>query len=365
MNPTLTGVPHVRHLLVITGFVLLTAFPSRAQTNRTNALRATATRLMTPSVVARPVTNSATGRATFDVKLPKDFSRYNVVEQQPRATRVATNLTATATDAIRTSLAAGSTLVFLEKEPPPPVKPTMRPEQKALFSTVLVKHAAPTRPGEAGRTASGTLTMLSDVPTPWNGLSNAFVARLSVVFLTDDTSTNNPLLPMTVEVRGANVSDIEPRRVELQRGGVDGSKEVVVTCDRYRTNVQITAYYQTTNTTRELPLQHLSSWDMTQMIISQPMLFAALTGGLMGGCLRLFKKSKWEPRRIVHYLAEGLVVGLVTVTMLLAGLLHNQIAGLPPQPQLVLAFSLAAVAGSVGAHFLDQVTARLRGRLAG
>jgi hypothetical protein len=50
------------------------------------------------------------------------------------------------------------------------------------------------------------------------------------------------------------------------------------------------------------------------------------------------------------------------VTLLLSGLLHGQIAGLPAQPQLVLAFSLAAAAGSVGAHFLDRAVKRLRGQ---
>ena len=54
--------------------------------------------------------------------------------------------------------------------------------------------------------------------------------------------------------------------------------------------------------------------------------------------------------------------GLVTVTMLLAGLLYNQIAKLPGPPQLVLAFALAAAAGSVGAHFLDKSIDRLRGK---
>ena len=204
--------------------------------------------------------------------------------------------------------------------------------------------------------------MFTDVPTPWNDASNAYVAILTVMFGTDDTAQNNPLLPMVVKLTGNNVKSIEPRTIELQKPNPEGSKEVVVTCDAYQTNVQITAHYQTTSTTADLHLQPLSAWGMTQMIISKPMLFAALTGGLIGGLLRLFKKSKWALGRTLHYLAEGATVGLVTVAMLLAGLLQKQIAGIPTQSKLVLAFALAAAAGSVGAHFLDKSITHLRGK---
>jgi hypothetical protein len=98
------------------------------------------------------------------------------------------------------------------------------------------------------------------------------------------------------------------------------------------------------------------------MIISKPMLFAALTGGLIGGLLRSLKGARWGIKRMLHYVAEGVTVGLVTVTLLLSGLLHSQIAELSSQPQLVLAFALAAVAGSVGAHFLDQTVKHLLGK---
>jgi hypothetical protein len=118
----------------------------------------------------------------------------------------------------------------------------------------------------------------------------------------------------------------------------------------------------TASNTMSLELEKLTIPVMTQMIISIPMLFAALAGGLIGGLLRLFKGAKWGITRILHYLAEGATVGLVTVTMLLAGLLHSQIAELSAQPQLVLAFALAAAAGSVGAHFLDKTVNHLRGK---
>jgi hypothetical protein len=252
----------------------------------------------------------------------------------------------------------GSTLLFMEKEAMRPANTSKATGPAPLFSTLLVKTSAPDRPGERQRASSGTLTILTDVPTPWNDASNAYVARLSVMFLTEES--DNLLLPMAVGLSGVNVKDIEPRKIELQKPGVDGSQDVIVICDRYQADVKITATYSMTNTTRELPLQRLTPWNMTQMIISKPMLFAALTGALGGGLLRLFKKSKWDLRRCFHYLAEAIAVGVVTVTLLLSGLLHNQIAGLPSHPQLVMAFALAAVAGSVGAHFLDKAIIRLR-----
>ena len=39
-----------------------------------------------------------------------------------------------------------------------------------------------------------------------------------------------------------------------------------------------------------------------------------------------------------------------------------KVAELSAQPQLVLAFALAAAAGSVGAHFLDKTVNHLRGK---
>lgn len=332
-------------------------------TNRAALIRAATARVVVPPpVLTRPVPNAGGGGPTVEVKLPRELSRYHVLEQRAQTTRTATNLTATSTNQVRTAVAPGSTLLFMEKESPAAIKPSARPATRPLFSTFLLKSVPPARPGEPGRTTSGTLTLLADVPTPWDADSNAYVARLSVMFLTEDASPNNSLLPMGVEFSGTHVKSIQPRKVELRKAGVEGSEEVFVTCDRYRPDVQVTAYYQTTNTTRELTLQRLTPWEMTQMIIPPPMLFAALAGGLIGGLLRLFKTSNRELPRILRYLAEGAAVGLVTVTLLLSGLLHGQIAGLTAQPQLVLAFSLAAAAGSVGAHFLDQAVQGLRGK---
>jgi hypothetical protein len=359
MNPS-----QMNRLCLLAALVWLAPFSSQAQpTNRAALIRAAATRVVVPPpVVTRPVPNAGGGGPTVEVKLPKNLSRYHVLEQRAQTTRLATNLTATSTNQVLTALAPGSTLLFMEKESPAAIKPSAPRATRPLFSTFLLKSVPPARPGEPSRTTSGTLTLLADVPTPWDGVSNAYVARLSVMFLTEDAAPNNPLLPMAVEFSGSHVKSIQPRKVELRKAGVDGSEEVIVTCDRYRTDVQVTAYYQTTNTTRELTLQRLTAWEMTQMIIPPPMLFAALTGGLIGGLLRLFRTSKRELSRTLRYLAEGVVVGLVTVTLLLSGLLHSQIAGMQAHPQLVLAFSLAAAAGSVGAHFLDQAVKRLRGK---
>jgi hypothetical protein len=357
----------MRALGLFAAFIWLAPFSLDAQTtNRAALMRAATSRVMVAApTVTRTLTNTANRAASVEVKLPQDFRRYHVLEQRAQTTRAATNLTAISTNHLRANLTPGSTLMFMEKESPAPVKPSALTATKPLFATFLLKTTPPARPGEPNRTASGTLTMLADVPTPWDGASNAYVTQLSVMFLTEDTALSNALLPMAVEFSGANVKNIQPRKVELRKPGVDGSESVLVTCDRYRPDVTITAYYQTTNTTRELTLQRLTPWEMTQMIISAPMLFAAIAGGLIGGLLRLFKGSKWEPSRILHYLAEGAAVGLVTVTMLLAGLLHNQIVGLSAQPQMVLAFSLAAAAGSVGAHFLDEAVNRLRGKQTG
>lgn len=358
----------MKALCLIAAFVWLAPFSLHAQTtNRAARIRAATSRMVGAAAptVTRPLTNTAGRAASLEVKLPLDLRRYHVLEQRAQTTHAATNLTAISTDQVRATLASGSTLMFMEKDAPASVKANAPMATKPLFATYMLKSTPPARPGEPNRTASGTLTMLADVPTPWDSASNAYVTRLSVMFLTEDTAPNNALLPMAVEFSGGNVKSIQPRKVELRKAGVDGSEEVLVTCDRYRPDATITAYYQTTNSTRELTLQRLTPWEMTQMIISAPMLFAALVGGLIGGLLRLFKGAKWKPSRILHYLAEGGVVGLVTVTMLLSGLLHNQVAGMSASPQLVLAFSLAAAAGSVGAHFLDEAINRLRGKKTG
>jgi len=355
----------MKTLCLFAAFVWLSPFSLAAQTtNRAALMRAAASHLMEAAAptVTRALTNTVERAASVEVKLPQDLRNYHVVEQLAQTTQIATNLTTLSTNQVLATLALGSTLLFMEKETPAAVKANAPTVTKPLFATYMLKSTPPARPGGPNRTASGTLTMLADVPTAWDGASNAYVARLSVMFLTDDLAPTNALLPLAVQFSGGNVKSIQPRKVELVKAGVGGSEEVFVTCDRYRPDVTITAYYQTTNTTRQLTLQRLTPWELTQLIISAPMLFAALGGGLMGGLLRLFKGAKWKPARILHYLVEGGVVGLVTVTMLLAGLLHNQIAGLAASPQLVLAFSLAAAAGSVGAHFLDGAVNRLRGK---
>lgn len=359
--------PKMKALCLLAAFVWPATFSLHAQTtNRAALMRAATSRVVVPvPTVTRPLTNTAGRAASVEVKLPKDLRRYQVLEQRAQTTHVATNLTAISTNQVRVALAPESTLLFMEKDSPASVKANSPTVMKPLFATYMLKSAPPARPGEPNRTDSGTLTMLADVPTPWDSASNAYVTRLSVMFLTEDTAPSNALLPMAVEFSGGNVKGIQPRKIELLKAGVDGSEEVLVICDRYRPEVTITAYYQTTNTMRELILQRLTPWEMTQMIISAPMLFAALVGGLIGGLLRLFKGANWKPARILHYLAEGGVVGLVTVTMLLSGLLHNQVAGMSASPQLVLAFSLAAAAGSVGAHFLDEAVNRLRGKKPG
>lgn len=324
----------IKVICLFAASVWLAPYSLHAQTtNRAALIRAATSRMVgaTAPTVTRPLTNN--GRdASVEVKLPQDLRRYHVLEQRSQTTRVATNLTAISTNKIRATLAPGGTLMFMEKDAPVSVKANAPTSTKPLFATYMVKSTQPTRPGEPNRTASGTLTVLADVPTPWESARNAYVSRLSVMFLTEDTAVPNALLPMAVEFSGGNVKSIQPRKIGLLKAGVDGSEEVIVTCDRYRPDVTITAYYQTTNTTRELTLQRLTPWEMTQMIISAPMLFAALVGGLIGGLLRLFKASKWKPSRILHYLAEGGVAGLVTVTMLLSGLLHSQIAGMSASP---------------------------------
>jgi|GEM_PF-2481688 len=354
----------MRTLLRLAALVWMVPFLLPAQTvNRSAVVREAATRMVvtSPSVI-KALTNTTGRAARVEVKLPRDLDRYHVLEQRAQSTRVATNLVSSSSNRFDAALAPGTTLMFMEKESRTDIATNASVVTKPLFSTFFVKSTPPEHPGEPNRTATGTLTLLADMPTVWDVSSNAYVARLSVMFLSEDADAGNSLLPMAVEFRGNNVKSIEPRKVELQKAGVDGSEEVVVVCDQYLPQVEVTAYYQMTNTTRELVLRPLTASAMTQMIISRPMLFASLVGGLIGGLLRLFKGPKWRAGRVVRYLAEGAAVGLVTVTMLLSGLLHGELAGMAAQPQLVLAFSLAAAAGSVGAHFLDAAINRLRGK---
>jgi hypothetical protein len=295
------------------------------------------------------------------VQLPKELSHYSVLEQHGQITRTATNFSATSAQKGRASLAAGTTLMFLDKEPQKPAKPNSPPTLTPLFSTVMVKAEPPERPGMPPRTTSGTLTLLALEPIPWNDASNAYVAELTVMFTTEDPDSS--FLPLFVKLNGRSIKGIYPDDIKLEKANPEGSKEAVIICDRYRTDVQITAYYGATTFTRDLHLQSLGIADMVQMIISKPMLFASLTGGLIGGLLRLLKQGGFRYRRVVHHLTEGATVGLVTVTMLLAGLLQTQIAGISTPRQSVLAFALAACAGAVGAHFLDKAIANLRGKL--
>jgi hypothetical protein len=335
----------------------------QAQTNHAVMASPAALRVMAvhPAVAAtRVVTDAGPDRATVKFTLPQNLTSYHVMEEQGHVARPATNVATTSQNEVEASLAAGSTLMFVEKEPQSAVQPVSPAGSKRLFSTYFVKAMAPAQPGQQPHTASGVLSMFADDPILWNAASNAYVAYLTVVFSTEDPMQNSPLLPMAVALTGQNIQSIDPRHIELEKANM--GKDVVVICGQYQKDVQITAHYLTATNTIPLKLQRLTTWSITQMIISKPMLFASLMGGLIGGLLRLFKGSKWGAKRIAHYLAEGVTVGLVTVTLLLAGLLQNQIAELSTQPQLVLAFALAAAAGSVGAHFLDKTVNHLRGK---
>ncbi len=346
-------------LFLFAGLIL--AVPARAQTNHAALMRAGATRLVVPSAVAtRVVTNAGPNLATVKFTLPQNLENYRVLEEKAHVARPATNVATTARNEVQASLVAGSTLMFVEKGPSPAAHPISPSGSRQLFSTFMVKAVAPAGPGQTPRTDSGTVTMFADDPIPWIAGSNAYVAHLTVIFSSADSAPNNSLLPLSVALTGHNVQSIEPRSLELEKA--NEGKDVLVACDQYQTDVQVTAHYLTATNTVPLQLQKLTLPVMTQMIISKPMLFAALVGGLIGGLLRLFKGSKWGIKRILHFLAEGLTVGLVTVALLLAGFLHGQIAELSAQPQLVLAFALAAAAGSVGAHFLDQAVNHLRGK---
>ena len=346
-------------------FAWLSHLPVYGQTpGRAAEMRAAISHLVGAGapIVTQPPTITTEGTVSVHVTFPMGVHRYHVLEQQKQTIRPATDSTAISTSQVRTVFPLGNTIMFMEKAPPAPVNANAATTARSLFATYMLKSTPPERAGAPLRSVTGTLTMLADVPTPWDVAGNAYVTRLSVLFLTEDKTPNNALLPMVVEFTGENVKSIQPHKIELVKANVDGSKEILVTCDGYQRDVKITAHYQATSTTRPLVLQPLTPWVMTQMIISVPMLFSALSGGLIGGLLRLFKSAKRNASRTVHYLAEGAVVGLVTVTMLLSGLLRSQIAGLTASPQLVLAFALAAAAGSVGAHFLDAAVSRLRGK---
>lgn len=347
-------------LMLFVGMVL--AVSSRAQTDRSAVTRTMAPQFAVPELVAPSGTaNANPNLATVSFKLPQGLDNYRVLEEQAHVSRVATNVTATSHNDVQASLAAGSTLIFTEKEPVKSPGLASSASGGRLFSTYFVKSIAPAQPGRQPNIASGVLSMIADaIPTPWNAASNAYVAHLTVEFMTEDSTPNNSLLPMTVILSGNNVKSIDPRSIELEK--VNTGKDVVVTCDQYHTDVQITAHYLTDTNTIPLQLQQLTIPTMIQMILSKPMLFASIAGGLIGGLLRLFKGAKWRILHILHYLGEGAAVGLVTVAMLLAGLLHSQMVELQAQPQLALAFALAAAAGSVGAHFLDKTINHLRGK---
>jgi hypothetical protein len=353
MNPSRTE-------LRLAALVCMLPFLLPAQvTNRTVRVFDAARVPRLSPVAVRPAVVTPTRETVVEFRLPAQLDRYNVIEQRGPTMQLATNVSAVGSDEVRAALSPGATLVFMEKEPAERAKPSDRTETKALFSTFLLRASTP-RPGAPPRTVSGTLSLLANVPAPWIGESNAYVGQLSVVLLSDDEAAASALLPMTVELIGSNITRLSQRRVELSKPGIEGAQDVWVACDRYRSDAAIIAYYQNTNSACPLTLQRLTAWEMTQMILSLPMLFAGLVGGFMGGLLRLFKGTSWKPVRVARLLAEGVVVGVVTVTLLLSGLLHAQIAGLSTSPKVVLAFALAAVAGSVGAHFLDETVNRLR-----
>src|ERR1700716_1247843 len=108
----------MRILFVTISLALFSPSSSPAQTNRAALLRSAAIHsIVTRPVVTGVITNAGPSRATMEVKLPKDLSRYHVLEQHAQGTRAATNLVATSTNKVRASLLAGTTLMFMEKEP--------------------------------------------------------------------------------------------------------------------------------------------------------------------------------------------------------------------------------------------------------
>jgi hypothetical protein len=347
-------------LVLLAGMVL--AVSSRAQTNTASLTRPRTALARRPSIVAtRVVTNAGPNLATVRFRLPRELSNYHVLEQRAHGTVAVTNLSATSQNEVQASLATGSTLMFVQKQSPRAANLNPTAGSNQLLCTYFMKATPAAQPGREPDTAEGELTMYTDVdPTPWDSSSNQYIAHLLLVFSTETPAATNSLLPLSVGLTCQNARSVTPRIVELEKA--NDIKEAVVICDTYQPDVEITAHYLTATNTIPLHLQKLTLPVMTQMIISKPMLFAALTGGLLGGLLRLFKGGEWGIKRILHYLAEGVVVGVAIVTLLLAQLLHGLIAGLPSQPQLVLAFALAVVAGSVGAHFLDALIRPMLGK---
>jgi hypothetical protein len=347
-------------LLVTAGTVL--AVSAGAQTNPALMRVRFQPRLTTPAIATtRIATNAGLNVATVKFTLPKELANYRVYEERDRVTRSVTNLAANSHNEVQAAIPVGSTMVFVEKHPATPASMGSTTSSNRLFSAYLAKSMPAAQPGREPEIASGELSMYADTdPTPWDSVSDQYITHLSVVFTTDKPAPHHPLLPLNVGLSGQHVKSFDPRDVQLEKA--NEFKEVVVICDKYHPDAQITAHYLTASQDMPLHLEKLSLIGMFLMIISAPMLFAALTGGLLGGLLRLFKGSHWGFKRVAHYLLEALVVGVATVALLLAGLLQGQIAGLSPQPRLVLAFALAVAAGSVGAHFLDQAISAMKGK---
>jgi len=131
----------MKRFCLIAALVWLTpCLPSHAQTtNRALSIRAAATRVaVPPPVLTRPAATVGGSGSAVEIKLPKNLSRYHVLEQRAQTTRPATNLTATSANQVRTALTPGSTLLFMEKEAPASVKASARPAPRPLFSTILL-----------------------------------------------------------------------------------------------------------------------------------------------------------------------------------------------------------------------------------
>jgi len=107
--------------------------PSRAQTNRTSVMRPVNPRVArSPIVATRVATSAGSNLATVKFTLPKELSSYHVLEERADVTRVITNLAATPQHEVQASLAAGSTLMFLEKESPEVRNPALAEGSKRL-----------------------------------------------------------------------------------------------------------------------------------------------------------------------------------------------------------------------------------------
>jgi hypothetical protein len=333
-----------------------TVIDGKAQpTNRVPVRNVATSRLLltTPAFPHVLVTNL--GKTTsIEFKLPQELSHYQVTEIQAQSLHsVSTNRFNIRNNTIRTEIAPGNMLILIEKNSAFPTTVQGTNRSRVLFSTMFIKPLPPLHTGDPVRAASGSLYMTGIMPIAWDVQQNAYVAKLWVEFDSADESPVQPLLPMTVHFGGENTTGITPDSVQLMVAGANGAQEITVTCKQYQPQVQLVARYQMTNSTCNLMLQPLTVSTMIQMVISKPMLFVALVGGFLGGTLRVFKYSRWSSKLIVRFLVEGMLVGLITVIMLLAGLLHKLLDGIGGQSQLTLAFGLATAAGSVGAHFLD------------